>query len=690
MRPSMICLVVMTLAVLSGCSQAPVEHTASLAPDQSAPAPRKASQSAQPDYAEYRSPIQTRVLDRRFRTKEAMYLANEMNIGGEPFLLNAVQAGLPVGNDREFQYMTAIESYWYSRYNMSSLMTESRLGVHLVHGPYVTDKALRESVGADSRYRGERIVSNKTELIQRIIPAYLARTGLPRRFEDASPCMLQFASGDPHFPQEVDKGTDFESTDNKLANKQLRHLYGPGYEAPPSGMGEPGNDMWKYRVNYRENFLSLRWDHDKMEHEVDLGAEGQVLMKQVLWAEYFFRQLHHRGKYLGNNPEEGFRGAILNLAAVSKMLILKSAMLYDGDQLTGINPTEYDPNERLLYFPHRIGVRLRYVGDLPPRPEEFRVVDASSQLFDQASLLWGLSEYYYFADPTITDPWDSVFGETPPYDGSLMEQKYALLSQGLANVVLANIKHQHRADGRWASRWDPDSGSGSTVSTVDLGMTMVALANYCRHMHVEEEKTTESSQMLREQADFLIDQMQDADGQVASGYDHAGNQPVQDETATLVSQGFAIRGLLEAYRILEDEKYLDAANRVYAFMNDRLWDDESGVYRSSVDSEITVYTPMTVGAVLGAMREIILTTKDMDEVERFKRFFVQGVNSSGIQQAEYEETGESDLTQVDGDGDGIPRMEAAGGRHGIAPVYASEVEIETPVTQQVDATPPGQ
>lgn len=639
--------------------------------------------SSQPNFASLRSPLQARVLDRRFNTKEAMYLANEMNIGGDPFLQAAFRAGLPIGDDTDFQHITAVESYWYSRYNMSAAVAESRLGIHLVYGPYVSDKAIREGVAANNRYRGERVTSNKTELIKRIIPLYLARTGYPRRFEDASPCMLQFASGDPHFTRRIDKGTDFESIDNKLVHEELRNLYGPSFDPPPSGLGETPNDLWTYRVNYRENFLTLRWNHDKMEKVIDLGAEGQTLMKQVLWAEYFFREHHHAGKYLGNNPEEGFRGAMLTLGAVSKMLILKAAMLYDGKRLTGINPTDYDPAERLLYFPHRIGVRLRLVGDMPPRPEEFKVKDPTSQLFDQASLLWGLSEFYHFADPTVVDKWDRVFGENPQFDGSIIEQKYAVLAHGLANVIIENLQYQHRLkDGGWISSWHPERGAGSTVSTVDLGMTLVALANYHRHVSVDEDNQIRSALMLRELADFLINRLQAPDGHVSDGYDHgSGTTSLTEETPTLLSQGFAIRGLIEAYKELGDERYFDAANAAYEFMNRHLWDPATGVYRSSVGAELTEYTPMTVAATISAMREMILLTKKQEEIDRFKRFWVQGVNSSGIQQAEYEETGERDLTKVDGDGDGIARMEFAGGRYGIAPVYAAKVEIETPLIQ---------
>jgi len=87
------------------------------------------------------------------------------------------------------------------------------------------------------------------------------------------------------------------------------------------------------------------------------------------------------------------------------------------------------------------------------------------------------------------------------------------------------------------------------------------------------------------------------------------------------------------------------------------------------------------GGPIGAMREMILANEDPAEIERFKRFWVQAVNSSGLQQAEYEETGEKDFFQADGDGDGIPRMEYGDGKHGIAPVFASLIRIQTPKTR---------
>lgn len=636
-----------------------------------------------PTFEEYRTPIDAEVVDRTFRTKEAIYLANEMHQGSFPFFEGALLGGL-IESDPDFMYMTTVESYWYSRYNMSALVTESRLGLHTVYGPYVTEWALREGRANVNRDRVEYVRSNKGVLVQEIIPMYMARSGFPRRFEDASPTMLQFASGDPHYTRALDKGQMFESTENVVRDRDLQRMYGPAAAARAVGMGVGGNDMWKARINYRENFLTLRWNHGDMDHTIDMGAEGQTLMKEALWMEYFFKGNHHQGRYLGNDPEEGFRAAMLNLMAVNKMLMLKGAMLSDGDRLTGVDLRTVRPGE--YYFPHRIAVRLRQVGDLPPRPEEFSIEDPSSQLFDQASLLWGLSEWYHFADPT-DEAWNAVFGDKPPFDGSVMEQKYIVLAEGLANLVLRNMDVMHAAeDGTLVSEWRPDGGRGERVSTRDLGMAMVALANYARHVQTDPETVDLARRMLRRQADFVIGTLQGADGSVANAYDLGSNAARASSTAelsgppTLLAQAFAVRGLLEAYKVLEDDRYLQAAEDVYGFMNARLWDERTGLYRSHLDAAVTEYTPLNLGATIAAIREITLVTGDARQIERFKRFWVQAIDSSGIQQSEYEETGERDFFAVDSDGDGIPRMEYGDGKHGIAPVFASLVRIQTPLS----------
>ncbi|MFQ5709744.1 MAG: hypothetical protein ACE5HO_20000 [bacterium] len=607
--------------------------------------------AAQREFAQYKKPIEAKVLDRRFIPKEAMFMANQSMLSGTFFFEEAVEAGLPVVNDRDFFYMTSVEAYWYSRYNLSILLGKSRMGIHVVHGPYLTYKALQQKDNVFyNRKRAERQLANREVLLGQLIPMYLARTGYPRRFEDASPIMLEFASGDPTLPRKVDINDDFEG----------------------------GNGQ----VDFEDTYLTLRWNPSKMDKSIDMGGVGQTLLKQALWMEYFFTQNHDDGRLLGNDAEEGFRGAMLNLMSVSKLMMLKSALFYDGKKLTGINPVKYDPDNKLYYLPHRLGVRLIQPGDIPPRPEWFTVKDKSSQLFDQASLLWGVTEYFYFSDPNVEDNWDHVFGDDTPYDGSIMEQQFATaLSSGLSDVLLKNIEKMHwnAAQGSLVSEWNPETGQGSQITMLDAGVAMLALANYHRHLAYDAALQEKAGNLLRAQADFLVDKLQDSDGSFPDGYDFE-TQRAMGQEQTLIAQGMAIQGLMHAYKELKEEKYLQAALKTYRFMNENLWHEGVGVYRSSVGATESIYTPITFGATYGAMRAIILQTRDMAEVERFKQFFVQAVDRSGIMQAEESDTGEKDLTKVDGDNDGIPQFQyAKDGKRGIAAVFASRVMIKTPV-----------
>lgn len=646
----------------------------------------------QPSYADLKTPIKVRTVDHRFYTKEAMYLANEMNQSADPFLTRAEAAGLPVGEDKDFQYMTSVEAYWYSRYNLQSLLTESRLGVALVHGPLFIEKAYELANAQYSRDRGENQLSGKDILFQHLFPMYLARTGFPRKFEDATPLMIEYASGDPHFTRRVDTRKNYEIAENLWKEKKFKELYGDAYTPTPHEAGEGGNDMFKYRIAYRDDFESLRWSNDKMDHTIDMGGVGQTLMKAVLWSEYFFRQTHH-DKYLGNNPEEGFRGAILNLSSISKMLFLKSAMMCDGKKLTGVNPVDYDPAKKLYYLPHRIAVKTRYIGDLPPRLEDLKVSDQASELFDQASLLWGLSEYFYFMDPNRQfgdeylrsgfDGWNKVFGDNTPYDGTLFDRKYLQLSRELANLVLKNIEfmHRDRETGVLISRWAPKGEPARKVSGTDLGMSILALSSYAHYFSVAEpDLAKRATDLLKAQADFLAKNIS-SDGGIAEVLPLAGT--TAEAGRSLLAQGFAVRSLLAAYQHTQDTRYLDAAKNAYGYMNRTLWSPDQGVYRSAPGAETSVYTPLNIGAALGAMREMILVTKSPEELKRFKRFWVQAVNSSGIQQSEYEETGDKQVGGADSDHDGIPRIESAGGKYGIAPVYAGRVEIETPSSTRI-------
>ncbi|MDA3934870.1 MAG: c-type cytochrome [Gammaproteobacteria bacterium] len=599
-----------------------------------------------------KSGVRGHATDRRFYTSEAMYLANEIYLSGTEFFLRASKRKLPIAHDIEFSFLTNVEAYWYSRYNLLSPTARARLGIGVVHGPYMDLLANEETRQLHfGRSRGELHVSNVDAMLTNVVTSFLRRSGMPAKFDNAAPLMLEFKSGNPHFIMPV----DLDIAKNK-------------------------------RARYLDDFESLRWSHDRMDKTIDMGGVGQAMLKKILWAKFFLRRNHtdvdFPGEvFLGNNAEDGFRGPMLTLEAVSTMLMTKAGLFaklsHGKPKLTGIYPIGYQPADGLRYIPHEIHPTLIYMGDLPVRQFDFSVQDPSSQLWDQASWLWATVEFFDYSNPRRRDNWDRVFGYQTPYDGSVMEQKYALLARALANVILANIEAMHSVDGVLVSSWQPRSGAAATIKLKDLALTMVALAQYAEMMDLEPDNQSRAKTLLRQQAEFLL-KAAAKDGSYAQAYSVPTGSAKGERDMT--SQAWAIRGLLAAYKVTGEASYLNAARATSQIWNKEFWDDSAWLYRNQADTDQVIYTPLDVGAALAALREMTLIDQDAMLLDRFKKFFVQSIDTSGMMQSEDIYTGE-DLEQVragvkDSDGDGIPFMSKGGGAHGIDTVFAGQVEFD--------------
>ena len=381
--------------------------------------------------------------------------------------------------------------------------------------------------------------------------------------------------------------------------------------------------------------------------------------------------------FLGNNAEDGFRGSMLTLEAVSTMLLAKAALFFDpkARTLTGIDPTSYDPDAGVLYLPHEIRPSLIYMSDIPVRHYDFKVKDSTSDLWDQASWLWALTEFFDYANPRRQDNWNNVFGYQTPYDGTIMEQKYALLAQALAKTVLVNLESMHLVNGVLISRSAPHGDDHIRIR--DLSLAVVALAEYAGKMDLDQQAQARAIELVRQQADFLL-KVAAEDGSYHQGYSVAAGESYGERDMT--TQAFAIRALVAAFDLTRNPACLEAARKTSAVWNRDFWDPDAFVYRNRPGIDRVVYTPVDVGAALGALREMTLVDRDAELLQRFMQFFVQAVDASGMMQSEDVFTGE-DIDEIragnlDSDGDGIPFLSGGAGKHGIDSVFAARVEFD--------------
>ncbi|MFQ5658507.1 MAG: hypothetical protein ACE5G5_13270, partial [Candidatus Methylomirabilales bacterium] len=114
------------------------------------------------DLSTYRTPLESKIVSRRWQGNPGMYLANEEFLSGFTFWIDLVKAGFPVADFPELEWVTIREGYWYSRYMLSYVQGQAHMGIHMVHGPYWTLKAFEmHQKNRLIRDRGERVPSNK-------------------------------------------------------------------------------------------------------------------------------------------------------------------------------------------------------------------------------------------------------------------------------------------------------------------------------------------------------------------------------------------------------------------------------------------------------------------------------------------------------------------------------------------------
>jgi len=615
----------------------------------------------QPDISQYRSPLESKIIDRTFYTNEATFMANEGFKTGMEGYNDMVKASFPVAYKRSFQWVTAREMYFYARYLLDYVGGRGHAGVHMVHGPYWSMKAKKHSdFNRLIRDRGEREFSNKDVLLGFDLPLVYQRTGFPRVFEDIQLTYLQYESVQPFFTGKLDNTDSFED--------------------PMSGK----KGGWGVANTFLNN-EAHRFDIDKMNTTFDMGALGQFVKRRAQWADRFY-QANHDGdthvsagktvSLVGNDAEEGLRGWGLAVSAFNEILQVKASMFTDGENLVGLNTETYDPSKGFKYLPHKVEPNLIWIGDIPERVWSLDIKDESSQLWDQASWIWATSAY-----AVMVDRRNNLFTDNAPVDGGLLEKRMGTVAESLGNAVFKNIVAMHLNDnGLLTSQWHPDSGKGTEISLKDMTMAVVALRDLeeswdgiGRYKDVAEKART----IIKNNADFVV-KIQGADGSFNTRYNHTGKAAGDSNIAT--ANWEAVRTLIAAYHSLDDKKYLEAARLTYNLMNEKYWVAEHGVYRSHLNQDIATVTPYSVGITMAAMREVMFTTPSYlleTQIEQITRWWVQTVDQSGLLLSEHQSTGEvfTGYGTGDDDADGIPYVSKGHGKYGAAPVIAGEVKI---------------
>jgi hypothetical protein len=605
-----------------------------------------------------------------FDTRDQMLLANEMFESGEPF---AEELGydldeldpMDLNNPDSISYTLGIENYEYSRYLLGTVISRSGLGLHMMWAPMIAQMAAMEPDDFDGMYTGGTPNGYKEddELMKNIMHfGMLANQMAPA---NPWPQFADFEGGDPHLPQQV--ADDFQM-----------------------------------------DFSTLRWDRDLMDKTLSLGAMGQSMVKQYFWAQDMLSAFHDgddngitpdgtnspdsvgspnfdplNNIYYGGNNADGFIGQVLTAESINKTMFLINSLAYDGSDFTSIDPATYDPINGIKYFPHRISVTEAPVGPMmPPKADVLTVVDASSDLFDQLSFLYGTLNYKNMMDPDNSSDeahlaYHTVFDGNPfpaPMSQTGMPGPFDLM-KGTSKVIFMNLMAMHfdMANGTFVNTSGLSGGAptpGNEISTFDAGYLIMVMAKM-----TEEFAATPLEPMaldaLNAQSAFLINSLKDPSGGFYNGY--ALNQGPATSAKTAVAQSYAARGLYAAYELTGNNDYLAAADEAYNFLMSNYYVEALHAFKTEINNDIAVYTPLNFAVIAGALREAALVGGHTEAATTYVRFFKSVANS--MQLAEFDASGE---TGNDSDGDGIPFITEQPDQ--LAPVFATEAELDMTIT----------
>ncbi|KPL58678.1 hypothetical protein [Rossellomorea vietnamensis] len=634
------------------------------------------------------------VSDYTFDTAGNMFAYAEFELSGEPL---AESLGLDldildinkIDEPTQFDYTAGVESYEYSEEAMYEVVEKSGMGLHLINGPVVD--TLQNGKTAD-----EKLGNRFYELADAV--------GYPQDeiFRNMYPTFIEYSAGDPHYKGKVDTSE---------------------YAA---------NDDGSYVPMYQVNFESLRWDRDKMEKTLVPSAYGATFLKQALWAGDFMGGFHtidgdeelsgetskddeDKNVALGVSSADGFQGAVLTEEIWNKVNYIGSELFVDastGDLAAAGLGSQYDPSEGYVYLPHSIEVTED--GMEAPSAKSLSIKDSNSVLEDQWMMLWPSSEFYGMTDqresnPNKTPSFQALFDDAPypsapkentddSPDNDVNGTDPFTANQNVMLHIFKNIDAMHFNDDKGMFVTENDGKEqGTYMDTFQAGYTMESIrifqraidglpVGYASGESAEGLKTPEGKralEMIRKQADFMIDDLVMDSGLVAKGFDADKGA---DKEVTLDAQLGAIRGLTAAYLATDDEKYREAARSIYEAMDSQLWDDDLKAYETSKGK--MDYTPYTAGALSATYRVALqnLSNRESDsetpeslEIDaitaRYSDFYDTVIDGpsleEGMQASEFWDTGDyydSKDSSGNTDGDNVPQIQAGHGKNGIAPV----------------------
>jgi hypothetical protein len=358
------------------------------------------------------------------------------------------------------------------------------------------------------------------------------------------------------------------------------------------------------------------------------------------------------GTFLGSSDIEGFQAQMfLTMLDNRAQDWLMSLTTTDGQSLTGfpsiMAADSYGYGSTLQWFPGKVAVTEAADADSGfPKPS-YALGSPNSDLLDVVGLAMGFAEIYSLTDTANADvggaqPAVAYFDGDPfPTDNQKADGEPTLHDRalGVVRVALVNMDRLHT---------DPASGllvdsvtmagttptRGTTVSTTSVAYALLGLRTVLRSCSSQLELysnntpdtaigvtpldalpiayptdgtltfTGRMSQILRNEAGLLYNNLTDATGKAYAGWDVSLNAPT-DMSDSLDAHTAAIRGLFAAYLATGDVKYETRAIAVFDRMQSVFYDPAARIYGATPAPVTDVeMTPLRFALLQSSLRDM--------------------------------------------------------------------------------------
>ena len=317
----------------------------------------------------------------------------------------------------------------------------------------------------------------------------------------------------------------------------------------------------------------LAWDPASFDERIVPSALGMTLLRES-------QEVSELAAKTNRSPEDELAARLLVASVAGKLGVLES-LVREG------------PNG-VHYIPHA------FLASQAAGSVTMQVEDSTSDLFDQASLLLGLTQTLQLArDAAAAGLLAAV---------SVDATSLAARSEALVDTVLGTLEAAHRRAGEriLANLATPKGGTwipGDAVSTYLLGLAAEALEKVQDAFGQDSSLSARAQALLEEEVAFLRSTLWDGSGGYRETWMAAPSDSETCRSPSLTGQLGAVRALL-AWNLLHGGATDEIRSALLAF-DSRFWDPSTELYVSQLDHLDWCMTPLDLAYAIDVIPQAL-------------------------------------------------------------------------------------